>query len=184
MADDIDDLLDEVETKYCPKDRRKGKETSSSIKSSHNASFKRKYYHELINLEDAIITSFILQPDVKPIKSNGYDARTETARKCYPIYVGGANCSCGMGTSMSQKTCDKMRCTSCDFKVVSFDNFEWTTDTDYLFLRNHAPDFQKLKSNLNSRKGYRAYCCQCSFRSIKELTQLKDPQLKWVCGKH
>ncbi|VDI73790.1 Hypothetical predicted protein [Mytilus galloprovincialis] len=179
MADDIDDLLDEVETKYCPKDRRKGKETSSSIKSRRKAS---EDHDDLDQILDDLKVEPL--PDVKPIKSNGYDTRTETARKCYPIYVGGANCSCGIGTSMSQKTCDKMRCTSCDFKVVSFDNFEWTTDTDYLFLRNHAPDFQKLKSNLNSRKGYRAYCCQCSFRSIKDLAQLKDPQLKWVCGKH
>ena len=31
-----------------------------------------------------------------------------------------------------------------------------------------------------------AYACQCSWRSIVQLTELwsGDPQLKWVCGKH
>lgn len=178
MADDIDDLLDEVETKYCPKDRKKSKESSYT-----KSGARRKASDDDI---DQILDDLTVEPlpTVKPIKSNGYDTRPESARKCFPIYVGGSACSKGMATSMSQKACDKLRCTSCDFKVVSFDNFEWTTDTDYLFLRNHAPDFQKLKSNLNSKKGFRAYCCQCSFRSIKDLTELKDPQLKWVCGKH
>lgn len=177
MADDIDDLLDEVETRYCPKDRKYAKDSTSSNRS------RRKTSDDDI---DQILDDLKVEPlpTVKPIKSNGYNTRPETARKCFPIYIGGSNCSHGMGTSISQKTCDKLRCTSCDFKVVSFDNFEWTDDTDYLFLRNHAPDFHKLKSNLNSRTGYRAYCCQCSFRSIKDLTQLKDSQLKWVCGKH
>lgn len=46
-----------------------------------------------------------------------------------------------------------MRCTSCDFKVVSFDDFEWDRSTDYLFLRNNAPEFERLKSNLNRKKG-------------------------------
>jgi hypothetical protein len=33
MADDIDDLLDEVETRYCPKDRKYAKDSTSSNKS-------------------------------------------------------------------------------------------------------------------------------------------------------
>ena len=32
--------------------------------------------------------------------------------------------------------------------------------------------------------GQRAYCCQCSWRTIKDITKLDDPQLKWHCGKH
>ena len=51
------------------------------------------------------------------------------------------------------RTCDKMRCTSCDFKVCSFDNFEWHKDTDYLFLRNNAPDYERLKSHLDPKNG-------------------------------
>jgi hypothetical protein len=46
-----------------------------------------------------------------------------------------------------------LRCTSCDFKVASFDDFDWDSSTDYLFLRNNAPDFERLKSNLSRRKG-------------------------------
>ncbi|KAK3085850.1 hypothetical protein FSP39_009639 [Pinctada imbricata] len=93
-------------------------------------------------------------------------------------------CSQGMASSLSKKACDRLRCTSCDFKVYSFDNFQWDSNTDYLFLRNNVPDFHRLKSNLIPAKGYRGYCCQCSHRSILELTKLEDPNLKWVCGKH
>lgn len=55
------------------------------------------------------------------------------------------------------RACDKLRCTSCDFKVCSFDNFEWHSDTDYLFLRNNVPDFHRLKSNLAPKNGVYIY---------------------------
>lgn len=51
------------------------------------------------------------------------------------------------------RSCDKLRCTSCDFKVCSFDNYEWHPDTDYLFLRNNAPDYHRLKTNLVPKRG-------------------------------
>ena len=51
------------------------------------------------------------------------------------------------------RTCNKLRCTSCDFNVVIYDDFEWQKDCDYLFFRNNVPDFQKLKSKLISRRG-------------------------------
>jgi len=64
-------------------------------------------------------------------------------------------------------------------------DYEWQEDCDYLFFRNNIPDFDKLKSKLTRRRGYCAYACQCSWRSIVQLTELwSDPQLKWVCGKH
>lgn len=51
------------------------------------------------------------------------------------------------------RSCDTLRCTSCDFKVASFDDFDWESSTDYLFLRNNAPDFDRLKSKLTRKKG-------------------------------
>ena len=51
------------------------------------------------------------------------------------------------------RSCDKLRCTSCDFFIVMFDNFEWHKDCDYLFFRNNVPDFQRLKSKLTPQKG-------------------------------
>ena len=51
------------------------------------------------------------------------------------------------------RTCDQLRCTDCDFKVSTFDNFQWKKDTDYLFLRNNMPDFDRLRSKLMPKKG-------------------------------
>ena len=56
------------------------------------------------------------------------------------------------------RTCDQLRCTDCDFKVSTFDNFQWKKDTDYLFLRNNMPEFDRLKSKLTPRKGADAFC--------------------------
>lgn len=51
--------------------------------------------------------------------------------------------------------------------------------------RNNMPDGQKLRTKLRRRGGSRAYCCQCSWFSASETTDLRDrPQLRWVCGKH
>ncbi|KAK7498064.1 hypothetical protein BaRGS_00010652 [Batillaria attramentaria] len=139
MADDIDDLLDEVENKYVEK---KKAVTDSRSRAA------------------------------KPV------------RRCYPVYLGGSVHQPGQGTSLSQRACDRLRCTACDFKVCMFNNFKWASDTNYLFLRNNAPDFDKLKAKLSPSKGSRAYCCQCCWRTVKDLVQLNDPELKWVCGKH
>ncbi|XP_065827500.1 cilia- and flagella-associated protein 418-like [Oscarella lobularis] len=67
------------------------------------------------------------------------------------------------------KTCNRLRCLSCDFRVVAFDDYEWDSASDYLFFRNNAPDFQKLKANLIRKSGSRAYACQCSWRSLLSL---------------
>lgn len=33
------------------------------------------------------------------------------------------------------RSCDQLRCTSCDFRVLMFDDCEWDSSCDYLFLR-------------------------------------------------
>ncbi|OWF35625.1 protein C8orf37 homolog [Mizuhopecten yessoensis] len=177
MADDLDDLLDEVETKYCAKAKQKNKQPNRNRKSTED------------DLDD-ILNDITVDADFKPIKSSDIQSgnqtgmRPESARKCFPVYIGGSASSLGMGNSMNPRCCDQMRCTSCDFKVAIFDNFEWDASTDYLFLRNNCPDFQRLKPKLHSKRGCRAYCCQCCHRSISTVEQLTDPSLKWVCGKH
>ncbi|XP_066572044.1 cilia- and flagella-associated protein 418 isoform X2 [Amia ocellicauda] len=51
--------------------------------------------------------------------------------------------------------------------------------------RNNMPDCQKLKAKLLRKRGTRAYACQCSWRSVHSLTDLRrEQELKWVCGKH
>ena len=51
------------------------------------------------------------------------------------------------------RCCDSLRCTDCDFCISMFDNYQWHSSTDYLFLRNNMPDYERLKSKLYSSKG-------------------------------
>ncbi|XP_048752920.2 cilia- and flagella-associated protein 418-like isoform X2 [Ostrea edulis] len=156
MAEDIDDLLEEVESKFLTKDNKK-------TKSKSNRKEKRDNDYDIDDILDDIQVEPIAKGSV-PSAPNG------TATDLRP--------------ASGRKSCDKLRCTSCDFKVCSFDNYEWHPDTDYLFLRNNAPDYHRLKTNLVPKRGSRSYCCQCCLRSVQEMTKLADPRLKWVCGKH
>lgn len=103
------------------------------------------------------------------------------------------------------RSCDQLRCTSCDFHVIWFDDRIWHSRSDYLFFRNNVPDHEKLKKYLIRKKGlrglslkkselitffsnisgYRAYACQCSWQSTVGVVDLSTlANLKWVCGKH
>eukprot|EP00064_Thunnus_orientalis_P018811 superscaffoldBa00004461_g18917 len=55
-------------------------------------------------------------------------------RKCCPVFVGGSSVTNGVGTATSKRSCDQLRCTSCDFRVLMFDDCEWDPSCDYLFL--------------------------------------------------
>ncbi|KAJ3598320.1 hypothetical protein NHX12_001831 [Muraenolepis orangiensis] len=82
-------------------------------------------------------------------------------------------------------SCDQLRCTSCDFRVLMFEDQEWDSSCDYLFLRNNMPDRERLRAKLRRSRGRRAYACQCSWFSARDPAELgRHPQLRWVCGKH
>uniref|UniRef100_A0A8D3DMY8 Cilia- and flagella-associated protein 418 n=1 Tax=Scophthalmus maximus TaxID=52904 RepID=A0A8D3DMY8_SCOMX len=108
--------------------------------------------------------------------------------RCCPVFVGGSSVINGVGTATSKsRCCDQLRCVSCDFRVLMFDDCAWDSSCDYLFLRNNAPDRQKLRAKLKTRRGSRAYACQCcwfSSSSSKPTDLQAQPQLRWVCGKH
>ena len=53
----------------------------------------------------------------------------------------------------SCRACDRLHCTSCDNKVVTFDDFKWDDSLGYLFFRNNYPDFDRLKPSLKPRRG-------------------------------
>jgi len=184
MADDIDDLLDEVESKYAPvKQVSVGPKQG---KQSKRAPTKLEEDISDILADTDLEDKRILQPSKQVFQGekSAVKATTTANQKCLQVYLGGSNNGPGRGTAISQLCCDQLRCTACDFKVCQFDNFRWASDTNYLFLRNNVPDFQKLKSKLSTAKGQRAYCCQCSWRTVKELAVLNDPELKWHCGGH
>ena len=110
---------------------------------------------------------------------------------------GGADAKLGRASFMSPDvSCDALRCVSCDFDVVSFDGVAWRggeggargPGVDYMFFRNNYPDAGKMGARATERDGWRAYCCQCSWRSLgvggREKVDAVGGELRWVCGGH
>ncbi|XP_077349188.1 cilia- and flagella-associated protein 418 [Lithobates pipiens] len=199
MADyDLDSLLDEVEKKYCRTEPRgkgaacradgeRGKETRRSKNSVVNVSTDEEDVDDLIeNILDVHMHGDTKAHRTKPLnKKHSKTAHQPHSKKCCPVYLGGTMVPFGVGTNISERACSQLRCTSCDFSVLSFDDYKWDSSCDYLFFRNSMPEHSKLQSQMIRKKGSRAYACQCSWRSVQELTDLsKDLQLRWVCGKH
>uniref|UniRef100_A0A4W3GTE4 Cilia- and flagella-associated protein 418 n=1 Tax=Callorhinchus milii TaxID=7868 RepID=A0A4W3GTE4_CALMI len=137
-------------------------------------------------LNDFLTYLLLQKPGPRTADSGGKRSSSQVqGRKCCPVYLGGSSAPLGIGTNISPRTCDQLRCTACDFKVVTIDDYEWDKSCDYLFFRNNMPDLNKLKGKLLKRRGGRAYACQCTWRSIQDLTDLKgDQQIRWVCGRH
>ncbi|RUS84182.1 hypothetical protein EGW08_008069 [Elysia chlorotica] len=192
--EDIDDLLDEVETKYVRLPGQHAKNEANGVEPKQQPT-KAPVKNKKSSAIDAAIDDILdldldekCQRDVpkdQPSKlSLRESASCEQTRRCLPVYLGGSGDRLGLGSAVNQRPCDQLRCTSCDFRVCIFDNMAWKKDTDYLFLRNNVPDFEKLKSKLIKKKGWRAYCCQCCWRNILDLAEMTDTSLKWVCGKH
>ncbi|XP_028985334.1 cilia- and flagella-associated protein 418 [Betta splendens] len=201
--DDLDELLDDIEKRFCHDvcvvssssgdSNKAGKSVkdkdghSKSRTTTTNADLTLSSVTKDIDalleelLEDDFAHSMELktkQVERKPLSQSG-------GRKCCPVFVGGSFVTNGVGTSASKRSCDRLRCTSCDFQVLSFDDCEWDPSSDYLFFRNNVPDRQKLRAKLNKRRGSRAYACQCAWFSSSEPTDLRaQHQLRWVCGKH
>ena len=136
-------------------------------------------------IEAPTVKGHVLIPRPKVDASQG--------QKCQPIFVGGSMTSRGLATRVSPKCCDRLMCLACDFKVVTFDEFTWAPQTDYLFLRNNVPEFSRLKSNLKSSPGSRAYACQCRWLNARKYMEINPHGTgagtdagppKWICMKH
>ncbi|XP_022617774.1 protein C8orf37 homolog [Seriola dumerili] len=205
--DDLDELLDEVEKKFCrnvtvastargePREAGKcGKETDGQKK--HNATNPGEPISSITEDIDALLEELLEEDNIDSPQSKSDQfpkgpqvekkpSSQSGGRKCCPVFVGGSSVANGVGTATSKRSCDQLRCISCDFRVLMFDDCEWDPSCDYLFLRNNMPDRQKLRARLKKRRGFRAYGCQCSWFSSSEPTDLRDQaQLRWVCGKH
>ncbi|KAM8870045.1 cilia- and flagella-associated protein 418 [Spinachia spinachia] len=200
---DLDKLLDEVEQKFCRNvsvsslarvdpggPEAGGKEKAGRRK--HRTSGPEQPASSVVGDIDALLEE-LLEDDFPQLKRGtipeGPQVETRPSarsggRKCCPVFVGGSSVASGVGTATSKRSCDQLRCTSCDFRVLTFDNRVWDS-CDYLFLRNNVPDREKLGARLRRRGGSRAFACQCSWFSAGELTDLRErPRLRWVCGKH
>ncbi|KAI9357674.1 retinal maintenance-domain-containing protein [Zopfochytrium polystomum] len=126
--------------------------------------------------------------------SAGSPAASPAKRKCSPVCIGGTQDEVGITAATPTtaarfwRTCDMIRCLSCDFRCLKFPNAMWTTRVDYMFFRNYVPDERKLASGLERKDGYQAYCCQCSWVSVNALARVNAlpncDKFKWVCGGH
>ncbi|CAJ0947109.1 unnamed protein product [Ranitomeya imitator] len=127
-----------------------------------------------------------ITPNVSsPRQQSCKTSRQHPNKKCCPVYLGGSLVPFGLGTSVSERACNQLRCTSCDFSIVTFEDYKWDASCDYLFFRNSVPDHSKLQTRMVKKKGARAYACQCSWRSIQQLAHLSaEEPLRWVCGTH
>ncbi|XP_014583697.1 cilia- and flagella-associated protein 418 isoform X2 [Equus przewalskii] len=214
MAKDLEELLDEVESKFCRPDPLrlgmvelpKGCSGGGILSNDRNRAEAKETLRSTETCKkeddlDSLINEIFEEPnfDRKSFKLKSKSSGNTSVRasvpglgkSCSPVYLGGSAAPCGIGTNTSQssfslnRACDHLRCIACDFWIVSYDDYMWDKSCDYLFFRNNMPEFHKLKTKLVKKKGTRAYACQCSWRTIEELTDLQtDHQLRWVCGKH
>ncbi|XP_064010810.1 cilia- and flagella-associated protein 418 [Pogoniulus pusillus] len=203
MADDLDRLLDEVERRLCrlpdrgaTGSRRLGDGEAEGAKEGRSPKLLMRAGSSEEDLDDIIAeicndSSLIKTPLKLKSNSTGLTAESSGAvlqapkKRCCPVYLGGSASPSGIGTNISKRTCDQLRCTACDFRVLLFNDYVWDQSCDYLFFRNNMPELGKLRAKMIKKKGARAYACQCSWRSIDELTDLQaQQQLRWVCGKH
>ncbi|XP_067365842.1 cilia- and flagella-associated protein 418 isoform X2 [Channa argus] len=183
--DDLDELLDEVEKTFCRNVSVASSARGDSIEAgkcrkdndgqrNHSTTKPEQPINSITEDIDALLEE-LLEDDHEitlPPKTEDFTKAPQVQRKL-------------SSQSGGRKSCDQLRCISCDFRVLMFDDCEWDSSCDYLFLRNNMPDCQRLRAKLKKMRGLRAYACQCSWFSGSEPTDLSDqPQLRWVCGKH
>ncbi|RVE63070.1 hypothetical protein OJAV_G00163170 [Oryzias javanicus] len=164
--DDLDKLLDEVEKKFCynvsveSKDAPNSSQTGANVNDQQgkNSIVKLKRSESDISEEiDALLEELLDDKDtyssqLKTEQKNSKETQVDKKlsgqtgrRKCCPVFVGGSSVTNGVGTATSRRSCDQLRCISCDFRVLMFDDYEWDQSCDYLFLRNNMPDCEKLR---------------------------------------
>ncbi|XP_049709616.1 cilia- and flagella-associated protein 418 isoform X4 [Elephas maximus indicus] len=152
MAKDLDELLDEVESKFCrPDPLRLGmveqpRGTQSSDRSRADAKENLRLTDTFKKAEDldSLINEIFEEPnfDKKPFKLKSKSSGNTSVKasiqglgkSCSPVYLGGSTAPCGIGTNISQRACDHLRCIACDFWIVSYDDYMWDKSCNYLFF--------------------------------------------------
>ncbi|XP_056378419.1 cilia- and flagella-associated protein 418 isoform X5 [Hyla sarda] len=139
--DDLDRLLDEVESKYCHPGAGPGGAAADKTR------VKRKASKAIVTVDDEDVDDLIEDIlDVRFYEENKHKAKStehqscksstqHPSKKCCPVYLGGSGIPFGIGTSISERACDQLRCTTCDFNIVMFDDYKWEASCDYLFFR-------------------------------------------------
>lgn len=132
--DDLDELLDEIEESHIPH-LSNSKITKSSNSKSITSDIDNMI-DELLSEDDKDST------DNHNIKSS-WQQVSSVDNKCYPVLLGGSDVGMGHCHSSVQRACNTLRCTSCDFRVIWFNDYCWHSSCDYLFFRNNVPEYDK-----------------------------------------
>jgi hypothetical protein len=104
--------------------------------------------------------------------------------------VGGPRLPRGLHNSaFSKVACDQLLCSQCNFRIVTFFNYVWDTNVEYMFFRNNMPNTERLSEKLVRDDNSVAYCCQCHWISEKNdkilnLNQMNNSDPKWICTGH
>ncbi|KDR15583.1 protein C8orf37 homolog [Zootermopsis nevadensis] len=184
MEEDIDELLEEVENKFIHKnyEERPIKLLTASLVSSQSS-----FRCDSLDCDD-ILRDVEDNADSKPVVTTNLrcDNKIGNAKlRCFPVYLGGSDSTSGCSAIGTPRSCSNLHCISCDFAVYTFDNFQWLSDTDYLFLRTNMPEFERVRDHLLPSEGCRAYACQCCHYSTSVTKQAASvPALSWVCRSH
>ncbi|XP_075438802.1 cilia- and flagella-associated protein 418 isoform X2 [Ascaphus truei] len=198
IDEDVDDLIEDIFSDVCFGEdnmkretkpaNQKSVQTSNQVHNknrSRNASMEASIDDNIDTFIEDILDDVSFDDDnmQKTKTANQHSCKTSSqvhSKKCCPVYVGGSCIPFGIGTNISKRACNQLRCTACDFTIVIFNDYQWDASCDYYFLRNSMPELSKLQTKILRKKGTRAYACQCSWRSIQELTDLgTDQQLRW-----
>jgi cytochrome c len=81
----------------------------------------------------------------------------------------------------TSSNCNNLKCIGCDFKLIKFENQQWK-QIDYLYLRTHYPNLDKLSEKLVSCQSKVSLCCQCLAETIENGEIMLNS--KWRCGGH
>jgi hypothetical protein len=99
----------------------------------------------------------------------------------------------GRTGGLTSRCCDRLRCTACDFAVISFPETAWSEQVDYFFIRNKFPvdrvkvDTANLQQGLKQTRGSTSFCCQCAWVTVSkptDVTKCKEPAPTWRCMGH
>ncbi|KAM4028872.1 cilia- and flagella-associated protein 418 isoform 2-T2 [Anomaloglossus baeobatrachus] len=121
--DDLDLLLDEVESKYCHPGPRGAASTGGAARKDGERS-----------KNPAAITA-VDDENVDDLIEDILDVRFYEENKSQNIKSPREQSCKASRQQPNKKACDQLRCTSCDFNIVTFDDYKWDASCDYLFFR-------------------------------------------------
>ncbi|XP_053849753.1 cilia- and flagella-associated protein 418 isoform X4 [Vidua macroura] len=158
MADDLDRLLDEVERRLWH--RHGGGEEEPAAAKGRSAKVllsAGSSEEDLDNIIDEICNDSSFTKTPSKLKSNSASLTPE--RNSVVVQAHGKRCCpVYLGGSLSPSGIGTN-----------------------ISKRNNMPELSKLRAKMIKKKGARAYACQCSWRSIEELTDLQtEQQLRYM----